>query len=73
MTRATLSSKESASYKWWLAAAIWCGAVSNSFSVRMTNIATPRMMSFFQVDIATMQRMQTSGAITRAVVPSLAG
>jgi len=73
MTRSTIISKESASYKWWLAAALWFGAISNSFSVRMTNIATPRMMSFFQVDIATMQWMQTSGAITRAVVPSLAG
>ena len=73
MTRATLLSKESASYKWWLAAAICFAAVSNSFSVRMTNIAVPRMMSFFQVDIDTMQWMQTSGAITRALVPSLAG
>jgi EmrB/QacA subfamily drug resistance transporter len=73
MTRPTRTAQESAAYKWWLAAAVWFASVSNSFSVRMTNIAVPRMMSFFQVDIDTMQWVQTSGAITRALVPSLAG
>ncbi|MBI4639290.1 MAG: DHA2 family efflux MFS transporter permease subunit [Candidatus Tectomicrobia bacterium] len=73
MARSTLISKESEYYKWWLAAAIWFGSLSMSFSIRMTNIAIPRMMSFFQVDIDTMQWVQTSGAITRAIVPSLAG
>ena len=73
MTRATVGSQASTSYKWWLALAVWFGSLSMSFSVRMTNIAIPRMMSVFQVDIDTMQWMQTSGAITRALVPSLAG
>jgi EmrB/QacA subfamily drug resistance transporter len=72
-TRPTETSTEGAAYKWWLAAAVWFASISNSFSVRMTNIAIPRMMSFFQVGIDTMQWVQTSGAITRALVPSLAG